>query len=68
MLVLDLLKHMTDEQYNRMVAAYAIGYRITEEDCKNKHICPAKGETETGVTISFNSALTHIARGIPLKC
>jgi alpha/beta superfamily hydrolase len=58
MLVLDLLKHMTDEQYNRMVAAYAIGYRITEEDCKNKHICPAKGETETGVTISFNSALS----------
>ena len=58
MLVLDLLKHMTDEQYNRMVAAYALGYRITEEDCKNNHIRPASGETETGVTISFNSALS----------
>lgn len=58
MLVLDLLKHMTDEQYSRMVAAYAIGYRITEEDCKNNHIRPAIGETETGVTISFNSALS----------
>ena len=58
MLVLDLLKHMTDEQYNRMVAAYAIGYRITEEDCKNNHIRPASGETETGVTVSFNSALS----------
>ena len=58
MLVLDLLKHMTDEQYNRMVAAYAIGYRITEEDCKNNHIRPASDETETGVTISFNSALS----------
>lgn len=58
MLVLDLLKHMTDEQYNRMVAAYSIGYRITEEDCKNDHIRPASGETETGVTISFNSALS----------
>lgn len=58
MLVLDLLKHMTEEQYNRMVAAYALGYRITEEDCKNNHIRPANGETETGVTISFNSALS----------
>jgi hypothetical protein len=58
MLVLDLLKHMTDEQYNRMIAAYAIGYRITEEDCKNNHIRPASDETETGVTISFNSALS----------
>ena len=58
MLVLDLLKHMTDEQYERMVAAYALGYRITEEDCQNKHIRPAYGETETGVTISFNSALS----------
>ena len=58
MLVLDLLKHMTDEQYNRMVAAYALGYRITEEDCKNNHIRPASDETETGVTISFNSALS----------
>ena len=58
MLVLDLLKHMTDEQYERMVAAYAIGYRISAEDVKNKHIHPAYGETETGVTISFNSALS----------
>lgn len=58
MLVLDLLKHMTDEQYERMVAAYAIGYRIAEEDVKNKHIRQAYGETETGVTISFNSALS----------
>ena len=58
MLVLDLLKHMTDEQYERMVAAYALGYRITEGDCQNKHIRPAYGETETGVTISFNSALS----------
>ena len=58
MLVLDLLKHMTDEQYERMVAAYAIGYRISAEDVKNKHIRPAYGETETGVTISFNSALS----------
>lgn len=58
MLVLDLLKHMTNEQYERMVAAYAIGYRISAEDVKNKHIRPANGETETGVTISFNSALS----------
>lgn len=57
MLVLDLLKHMTDEQYRQMVAAYAIGYRISAADEKCKHIVPASDETSPGVTISFNSVL-----------
>lgn len=59
MLVLDVLRHMTDDQYKQMVAAYAIGYRITAEDMKHDHIRPATGETETGVTISYNSVLSN---------
>ncbi len=58
MLLLDLLKHMTDEQYRQMVAAYAMGYRISAEDVKCPHIIPASDETTQGVTVSFNSALS----------
>ncbi len=32
MLVLDLLRHMTNAQYTRMIAAYALGYRIAAKD------------------------------------
>lgn len=57
MLSLDLLRHMTDEQYQQMIAAYAIGFRITDRDIQHPHIRPAIGETERGVTISYNSVL-----------
>ncbi len=59
MLVLDLLRHMTDQQYSQMVAAYAIGYRISSEDLKSTHIIPATDETTSGVTVSFNSVLSE---------
>ncbi len=58
MLVLDLLRHMTDNQYRQMVAAYAMGYRISAEDEKCPRIIPASDETTPGVTVSFNSALS----------
>ncbi len=58
MLVLDLLRHMTDDQYRQMVAAYAMGYRISAEDEKCPRIVPATDETTAGVTVSFNSALS----------
>ena len=59
MLVLDLLKHMTKEQYSKMVAAYAIGESIKAEDVKCERIIPATDETTPGVTVSFNSALSN---------
>ena len=44
------------EYYERMVAAYAIGYSITEEDLKaNPHMKFATGETDTGVIISWHA-------------
>lgn len=54
--VVELLKTLTPEQYQQMIAAYVIGYRITSSDTLNyKYIKPAAGETDTGVTICYNS-------------
>ena len=55
MLALDLLKHMNDEQYSRMVATYMMGYRITAEDLACPHISPAADSMSRGVAASFNS-------------
>lgn len=61
MLTLDVLRHMTDEQYSRLVACYAIGYRLSESDLQHPHIRAAEGETDCGVVISFNSTQTEEA-------
>lgn len=55
MLMLDILKHMTDEQYSRMIACYMQGYRLSADDLKHPHVKAATGETDRGVAISFNS-------------
>ena len=46
-----------DEQYaSRLVADYAIGWRVTEEDVANyPHLKMAQAEDDTGVIIAFNS-------------
>lgn len=59
MLTVDILKHMTDEQFSRMIACYTIGYRLTADDLKHPHIQPAQGEHDCGVVISFNSSQTR---------
>ena len=44
------------EYYQRMVAAYAIGYSITKEDLEeNPHMKFATGESDTGVIISWHA-------------
>lgn len=54
--VVELLKTLTNEQCQQLVAAYVVGYRVTASDTLNyKQIKPAKGETDTGVTICYNS-------------
>lgn len=54
-----VLRHMTSEQYSRMVAAYVIGFKVTADDTLNyATIRAAKCETDTGVTVSFNSVLS----------
>ena len=53
--VVELLKHIDDETYRQLAAAYVLGYKVTEADMAQcSHIRPAEGETDTGVTICYN--------------
>ena len=51
-IMLELLKEMDDDTFQRLIAAYAIGITIPEPD---PHIIAAKGADDTGVTICYNS-------------
>ena len=51
-IMMELLKEMDDDTFQRMIAAYAIGISITET---HPHIVAAKGADDTGVTICYNS-------------
>lgn len=56
MLMIELMKDMSEDTYHRMIAAYAIGTTITQakmNDCPQ--IVPAQGASDTGVTICYNS-------------
>ena len=56
MAVVELLKHIDDETYRQLAAAYVLGYKVTEADMAEcSHIRPAEGETDTGVTICYNT-------------
>lgn len=52
MAVVDLLNEMADSTYSRLVAAYVIGYKVTDT---NAHIRPAQDSADLGVTICYNS-------------
>lgn len=54
--VVDLLKQMPDSVYNRMVAAYVFGWRVTDSDMAGTgHFRPALDSNDLGVTICYNS-------------
>ncbi len=54
--VVELFKHAPAEVLERMVAAYAIGYRVTEEELEQyPQLRPATDSTGTGTIISYNS-------------
>jgi len=54
--VVELLKHIDDKIYNQLAAAYVLGYKVTKADIAQcSHIVPAEGETDTGVTICYNT-------------
>ena len=63
--VVELLKHLTPEQASRLVAAYIIGYQVTESDLQHPNIRAAQSATDTGVTICYNSVASPDA-GIPV--
>jgi len=54
--VVELLKHIDDETYAQLAAAYVMGYKVTKADLAQcSHIRPAEGESDTGVTICYNT-------------
>ena len=54
--VVELLKHMDDATYDQLAAAYVMGYKVTAEDVAEcPHIRAAEGESDTGVTICYNT-------------
>ncbi len=54
--VVELLKHIDDKTYSQLAAAYVLGYKVTKADMQQcGHILPAEGETDTGVTICYNT-------------
>ena len=52
----SILKHMPDSVRSRLVAAYTIGFKVTQEDLDSiSDVKLAQGATDTGVLIGFNS-------------
>lgn len=58
MLLKDIIRRMTDEQFSRMVCAYLIGEQITASDLENPRFVPASGALDKGVVVSFNSVMS----------
>jgi hypothetical protein len=68
MLVL-LSKYMKEnpDVYNRMIAAYVIGYSVTDDYLvKNPHLKFAEGPDDTGVIISYNTQAPVIEGNNPV--
>jgi len=55
MLVKEILKRLTPEQYSRMAAAYLMGWGLNEADTTYPYIRPAQSAYDRGVTISYNT-------------
>jgi hypothetical protein len=49
---------------DRLIAAYLIGWRVTDDDLKYKHIKSAKAEDDTGVIISISTEAPFVDSSI----
>ena len=58
-LAIEIIKSMSAEEYEKMAAAYIIGFQLTQEDLSHPNIKAAEDETSRGVCISFNSVLSR---------
>ena len=66
-LIIRLMKDLFDEpEYQRrLVAAYAIGWKLTEDEVKEyPHLLPAKEEKDTGVIVAFNSEAPEVTSSL----
>lgn len=69
--VVELLKYMDDKTYQRLVAAYVLGYKVTPQDVAECHrIVPAQNASDTGVTICYNTVkdVKYIAPIVAAPC
>ncbi len=72
-MVKEILKHIDDDTYGRLIAAYVIGYGVTADDTitleghHTSHIKLANDSVMRGVTINFNS-VTSVDAISPLLC
>lgn len=66
-LLLRLMKDCltTPELQDRLVAAYAIGWRLTAQECAAyPQLRPARGKNDIGVIVSFNSEAENIQQSM----
>ena len=68
--VVDLMERLDSADYSRMVAAYVIGWRVTDADlARSPYLRAAKDSADLGVTVCYNSvrdnscAIPMISRG-----
>jgi len=56
MAVVELLKHISDEEYAELAAAYVMGYKVTAADTAAcHHIREARAADDVGVTVCYNT-------------
>lgn len=57
--VVELLKTISQEEYNRMIAAYVIGYRVASDELEEySTIQQATNSSDIGVVVNYNSVAT----------
>lgn len=56
--LIDVVKQMKPKEYERMVAAYSMGYRLSTEDMKHPQVRAAESADDLGTIVSFNSVTT----------
>lgn len=56
--LVDILKDIDEDDYKRMVVAYSMGYRLSEEDMRHPYVKPAQSADDKGTIVSFNSVAT----------
>jgi hypothetical protein len=65
--ILQLYMAEHPDVYERMIAAYVIGYSVTEDDLKNyPHLKFAEGATDTGVIVSWNTEMPGVIEHNPV--
>lgn len=62
-------KELSREELGRMIAAYCIGWKITRQELEEypDRLRPAKGETDTGCIVMFNSVTDPASQSALLR-